>query len=145
EGDFSSPAALAKARVGRPPASDILDIELASALRAEGVDPATLKTVPLSSGQQAAALADNSIDATIGSAWTTPWEAYERGLTLKSFNPANYRVEFYGDSLFTLQRIADIAPETVRRFRAASLKGWEYALQHPEDIEARLIAEHPSP
>lgn len=145
DSEFSSPASLAKARLGRTPASDILDIELATALRAEGVDPATLKTVPIAPGQQAAALANHTIDAAIGTAWTTPWEAYERGLTLKSFNPANYRVEFYGDSLFTLQRFAERAPDTVRRFRAASLKGWNYALQHPQEIEARLIAEHPSP
>src|SRR5437763_6518558 len=39
ESDFGSPAALAAARLGRLPASDILDIELATALRADGLDP----------------------------------------------------------------------------------------------------------
>jgi ABC-type nitrate/sulfonate/bicarbonate transport system substrate-binding protein len=145
DGDFSSPATLAKAKLGRLPASDILDIELATALRAEGIDASKLKSVPIEPGQAAAALADRSIDVAIGTPWTIPWEAYERGFTVKSFNPANYRVEFYGDSLFTLERIATTDPQTVQRFRSASLKGWEYALQHPAEIESRLIAEHPSP
>ena len=38
DSDFSSPAALMKAKLGRLPASDILDIELATALRAEGIE-----------------------------------------------------------------------------------------------------------
>src|SRR5437763_4480807 len=36
DGDFSSPAALTKGKIGRTPATDILDIELATALKAEG-------------------------------------------------------------------------------------------------------------
>ena len=143
DSDFSSPAALVKARLGRLPASDILDIELATALRAEGIDPAKIKAASVEPSKIVAALADKSVDAVAGSAWTTPWQAHERGIILKSFNPANYRVEYYGDSLFTVQRFATAEPDTVRRFRAASLKGWEYALQNPDEIAARLIAERP--
>jgi ABC-type nitrate/sulfonate/bicarbonate transport system substrate-binding protein len=123
DSDFSSPAALVNARIGRVAASDILDIELTTALRAEGIDPAKTKSVTIRPDQIVTALADRTIDATVGSAWTVPWQAHERGLVLKSFNPANYRVEYYGDGLFTMQRIAAANPDTVDRFRAASLKG----------------------
>ncbi|MBV9862077.1 MAG: ABC transporter substrate-binding protein [Alphaproteobacteria bacterium] len=142
DADYPSPGALAKARIGRPPASDILSQELISALRSEGVDPAGLHFVPVESGQAVAALADGRVDAAIGSAWTVPWLARQRGLALKSFDPADYRVEFYGDTLFTLQRFAADQPDTVRRFREASLKGWEYAFQHADQIAGRLVAEH---
>jgi ABC-type nitrate/sulfonate/bicarbonate transport system substrate-binding protein len=143
--DFSSPAALAKARLGRLPASDILDVELVTALRAEGIDPARIKSVNIDQLQIAAALADKTIDAAVGSAWVVPWQAHERGIVLKSFNPANYRVEYYGDSLFTLKRYAAGNPDIVEKFRAATLKGWEYALQHPDEIAARLVSDPPSP
>jgi ABC-type nitrate/sulfonate/bicarbonate transport system substrate-binding protein len=143
--DFSSPAALVKARLGRLPASDILDIELATALRAEGIDPARIKSVSVEPGQVVAALADRTIDAAPGSAWMLPWQAHEHGTVFKSFNPANYRVEYYGDSLFTLKSFADAHPGMVSRFRAATLKGWEFALQHPEEITARLVSDPPSP
>ena len=145
DGDFASPGALAKARVGRLPASNILDIELATALRAEGVDPEQLKPVPLQPGQAVAALAERSVDAVPGSAWDAPWLAHEKGFAVKSFNPADYRVEFYGDTLFTLQRLEKTEPAVVRAFRAASLKGWEYALKNPDEVAARLVSELPRP
>jgi ABC-type nitrate/sulfonate/bicarbonate transport system substrate-binding protein len=145
ENDFASPAALAKAKLGRLPASDILDIELATALRAEGIDPAKLKAVSLEPGQSFSALADKSIDAAIGSAWDLPFLAREKGIALKSFNPADYRVEFYGDTLFTLQRRAKTQSPLVRAFYTASLRGWDYALQHPGEITQRLLADLPHP
>src|SRR5207248_5390977 len=119
------------------------DIELVTALRAEGFEAAKRKAVSLEAGQTTAALADKSIDAAIGSAWDVPWLAREKGVALKSLNPADYRVEFYGDTLFTLQRGAKASPDTVRKFYDASLKGWDYALQHPGEIAPRLIAELP--
>jgi ABC-type nitrate/sulfonate/bicarbonate transport system substrate-binding protein len=141
DSDFSSPAALVNARLGRLAASDIFDIELATALRAEGIDPARIKSVTIEPSQIVAALADRTIDAAVGSAWIVPWQAHERGLVLKAFNPANYRVEYYGDSLFTMQRFEAMEPGTVRRIRTATLKGWEFALQHPDEVIARLVAE----
>jgi ABC-type nitrate/sulfonate/bicarbonate transport system substrate-binding protein len=145
DADFASPASLAKAKLGRLPVSDILDIELATALKAEGIDPGKLRSVSLNRDQIVAALVDRSVDAAIGSAWEVPWRAYEKGMALKSFNPADYRVEFYGDTLFTLQRLERAEPQTVHSFRAASLKGWEYALQHPDEIAQQLLSELPHP
>ncbi len=145
DADFPSPASLFKAKLGRLPASDILDIELATALKAEGIDRGKLRSVSLDPGQIVTALGDRSVDAAIGSAWEVPWLARDKGLALKSFNPADYRVEFYGDTLFALQRLANREPQTVRSVRAASLKGWDYALQHPDEIAQRLVAELPRP
>jgi ABC-type nitrate/sulfonate/bicarbonate transport system substrate-binding protein len=145
DSDFGSPGALAAARIGRLPASDVLDMELATALRAEGIDPDKLKTVSVASGDGAAALAERRVDAVMGSAWELPWRAREKGIALKTVNPADYRVEFYGDTLFTTRRVAQTQPEAVRKFRAASLKGWDYALQNPDEVAARMIAELPRP
>ncbi|MBV9583266.1 MAG: ABC transporter substrate-binding protein [Alphaproteobacteria bacterium] len=145
DADFGSPVALGKAKLARLPASDILGAELASALQAEGIDPSKLKTTLVEPGQVLGVLADKTIDAAIGTAWDLPWLAKEKGLNLKSFNPADYRVEFYGDTLFTLQRLAREQPDTVRNFRLASLRGWEYALQHPDEIAGRLVATLPHP
>src|SRR5712692_1656517 len=110
DADFPSPGALAKAKLGRLPASDILDIELATALKAEGIDRSKLRSVALEPGQIDTALGDRSVDAAIGSAWGLPWLARDQGIALKSFNPADYRVEFYGDTLFALQRLANREP-----------------------------------
>jgi ABC-type nitrate/sulfonate/bicarbonate transport system substrate-binding protein len=143
--DLSSPAALGKAKLARLPPSNILEVELATALRAEGIDPAKLKTVAVEPINITAALADKTVDAAIGSAWEVPWLAREKGVALKSFDPGDYRVEFYGDTLFTLKRLARTEPDTVRRFRAASLKGWDYVLQHPHEMAGQLTANLPAP
>jgi ABC-type nitrate/sulfonate/bicarbonate transport system substrate-binding protein len=143
DSDFSSPAALVNARLGRLAASDVLDIELATALRAEGIDPARIKSVTISPNQIVPSLANHSIDAAIGSAWTVPWQAHEQGIALKSFNPSNYRVEYYGDSLFTMQNLEATEPDTVRHFREATLKGWEYALRHSDEMINRLVSDKP--
>jgi ABC-type nitrate/sulfonate/bicarbonate transport system substrate-binding protein len=145
DADFGSPAALGKAKVARLPASDSLGLELATALRAEGIDPDKLKSTPVEAGQTLGVLADKTVDVAPGSVWDLPWLAKERNLNLKSFNPADYRVEFYGDTLFTLQRLAKNQPDVVRGFRLASLKGWDYALQHPDEIAGRLVATLPRP
>jgi len=105
--DYPSPAALLKARVGRLPASDILDVELVTALRGEGVDPQRLRSVPIDQGQALSALNDRTVDAAVGSLWDLPYRAREKSIALKSFNPADYRVEFYGDTLFTVRRFAE--------------------------------------
>ncbi|MGC2415096.1 MAG: ABC transporter substrate-binding protein, partial [Stellaceae bacterium] len=145
DSDFASPGALLKAKLGRLPASNILDIELATALKAEGVDRAKLRSVSIEPSEGVAALATHKVDAVTGSAWEEPWLARTKGIALKSFNPADYRVEFYGDTLFTLQRLGKAEEQTVRGFREASLKGWDYALQHTDEIAKRLVAELPHP
>jgi ABC-type nitrate/sulfonate/bicarbonate transport system substrate-binding protein/signal transduction histidine kinase len=143
DGDFSSPTALLDGRVGRSPSSNIFDIELRTALYAEAIDPDKLRSLPIDPGQTLADLASHRVDAVVGSTWELPWQARERGIGLKSFNPAAYRVEYYGDGLFTLQRLAKTDPAMIRRFREASLKGWGYALQHSDEVAARVRAELP--
>jgi ABC-type nitrate/sulfonate/bicarbonate transport system substrate-binding protein len=143
DSDFSSPGALLAGRVGRLPASNILDLELRTALHSEAIDPDKLRFVPIEPGQTIADLDSRRIDAAVGSAWELPWQAHERGVALRSFNLAGYRTEFYGDSLFTLQRLARVDPAMVQRFREASIKGWDYALQHPDEIAARILAKLP--
>jgi ABC-type nitrate/sulfonate/bicarbonate transport system substrate-binding protein/signal transduction histidine kinase len=143
DGDFSSPGALLNGRIGRSPPSNIFDLELRTALHAEGVDPGKLRSVSTEPGGALVELASHRVDAAVGSAWEVPWQARERGVALKSFNPAAYRAEFYGDSLFTLQRLAKIDPATVQHFREASVKGWRYAFQHPDEVAARMLAELP--
>ncbi|MAG95427.1 MAG: hypothetical protein CMM08_01885 [Rhodospirillaceae bacterium] len=55
-----------------------------------------------------------------------------------SLRPASYGIDFYGDSLFTSAALAQGRSDLVQRFVAASLKGWEYALSHPDEIAGRI-------
>ena len=145
DSEFGSPGALLKGKIGRLPATDPLELEMSTALRGDGIDPGKLVTVPVESDQAVAALADRRVDAIVGSAWDFPWTARARTLPIKSFDPADYRVEFYGDTLFTVARFERSNPALVQHFREASLKGWAYALDHPDEIAARLVSDLPPP
>ncbi len=69
-----------------------------------------------------------------------PFVLESAGIPYHLFQPADYNIDFYGDNLFTVERELATHPERVRTFRAASLKGWRYAMDHPEEI-ARIITE----
>ncbi len=54
------------------------------------------------------------------------------------YSPRAVGIDFYGDNLFTTEEQLQRQPELVRKFRDASLRGWDYAMQHQEEV-ARLI------
>jgi diguanylate cyclase (GGDEF)-like protein/PAS domain S-box-containing protein len=75
-----------------------------------------------------------------------------KGTEINIINPRNYGVDFLSDNLFTTEQEINKHPDRVRRFLRASLKGWDYALKHQEEIiqlilgkyntRNRLTAEH---
>jgi NitT/TauT family transport system substrate-binding protein len=52
---------------------------------------------------------------------------------------ADYGLDFPGDTLFTSQKIAQQDPDLCMRMVRASLKGWQYAIEHPEESAAIVI------
>lgn len=57
----------------------------------------------------------------------------ELGHEVNLIKPADYGINFYADTLFTKQELIDKDPELVKSFVQASMKGWAYALEHPEE------------
>ncbi len=122
--------------------NDIPDIELQSILRAEGIDPSKIEPVQgLTYGEAEKQLVTGEIDALAGYSIATPF----RGLMDKSdfhvLRAEDYGIAFYGDSLFTHQRVIDRDQDAVERFIEASKKGWVYALENPTEISRRLSLE----
>ena len=54
------------------------------------------------------------------------------------YTPRSVGIDFYGDNLFTSEKELKDNPDRVEAFRAASLRGWQYAMAHPEEV-AELI------
>lgn len=46
---------------------------------------------------------------------------------------ADYGLDFPGDTLFTSRKIAEQNPDLCVRMVRASLKGWQYAVEHPDE------------
>jgi NitT/TauT family transport system substrate-binding protein len=61
-------------------------------------------------------------------------EVQKAGYKINIISPDDYRVHFYGDVLITTDQMIQEHPDLVRRFMRATLKGWTYALENPEEI-----------
>lgn len=139
--DLNSPADLLRLRVARN-VNDLIDVELQAMLRAEGIDPTKVKAYPHQPGIDH--LVDGRVDVIPGYSTTMPYYGERRGgVRLVSLAPSSYGVDFYGDSLFTHERLVKTRPEMVEKFKEASLRGWRYALENPKIIADRIAGELP--
>ncbi len=66
------------------------------------------------------------------------------GFAYSIFSPRASGIDFYGDTLFTSRQAVERDPRRVAAFRAASLRGWQYAMDHPEEIADLIIARYGS-
>lgn len=54
------------------------------------------------------------------------------------FSPRSSGIDLFGNILFTSETLVDESRSLVERFRKATIRGWDYALRHPDEI-AELI------
>jgi class 3 adenylate cyclase/ABC-type nitrate/sulfonate/bicarbonate transport system substrate-binding protein len=104
--------------------------EIAAMLKHEGVDYAALPRVDHRGDPRD--LLVGMADAMVAYSTNEPFVLEQLGAAYRTFSPAAYGVDFYGDNLCTSEAELKAHPERVAAFRAASLKGWAYALAHKE-------------
>ena len=68
-------------------------------------------------------LIEGKVDAATAFITTHPFLLKERGISYSFLRPQSYGIDFYGDSLFTIEEEIREHPKRVRAFREASLKG----------------------
>lgn len=114
--------------------------ELFAYFKYEGVDPKSLKIEPhtfkvddLLSGR-----------VTAMSAYSTdePFQLKQAHIEYLTFTPRAGGIDFYGDNLFTTEAQIRTHPERVRKFRQASLRGWDYALAHQAEIVDLILSNY---
>ncbi len=116
------------------------DIELHAMLRNEGVslDQFTL----LEELARPEDYLDKEIDVVAAYITNQSYYLEEAGVAYTAITPSSYGVDFYGDTLFTTQEEIKTHPGRVEAFKEASLRGWEYAMAHPEEIIDVLIEKY---
>ena len=62
-----------------------------------------------------------------------PFVLEQLGLKPIIHDPKDYGINFYGDMLYTSQKLIQDDPELVEKFKEASKKGWLYAFKHQEE------------
>lgn len=85
------------------------------------------------------ALIDGQVDAMSAYVTNETYDLEKAGTPYQVYSPRAAGIDFYGDNLFTTESEIRLHPGRVRAFREASLRGWQYAMAHPEEI-ADLIA-----
>ncbi len=85
---------------------------------------------------------EGRVDAISAYLTNEPWYLEKMGATPGIIFPATYGIDFYGDCLFTSKKELKNYPERVKKFREASLKGWKYAMHHPDEIIDLLLSKY---
>lgn len=116
--------------------------EIFAYFRNEGMDPAHLNIVHHSFSVED--LLHDRVAAMTGYSTDEPFLLQQAGVEFSVFSPRAGGIDFYGDNLFTTESVIRTKPAVVKAFREASLRGWEYALAHPEEIIDLIIQKYGS-
>ena len=82
---------------------------------------------------------NGEIDAIVAYITDQPYWIQQQGTKLNIINPLSYGIDMYGDNLFTTEQEIKMHPKRVEKIKAATLKGWEYALMHKEETINTII------
>ena len=124
--DISSVADLRGRTLMDTPGSD----DIAAMLKREGIDYQSMQRVPHEGNPRD--LLTGRADAMIAYSTNEPFVLEQLGAAYRTFAPAASGIDFYGDSLCSSEAEARAHPHRVASFRAASMKGWAYALANRE-------------
>lgn len=84
-------------------------------------------------------LANGQVFAMYGYISNEPYQLKQLGYEVDIFSPQKFNIDFYGDNLVTTQFELDNYPERVASIRRAVIRGWNYAIEHPEEIITHIL------
>ena len=90
-----------------------------------------------------APLLSGQVDAMLGYTEDQPVTVELRGESVNRIALAEYGINLYSTNIIGNETYLNENPETVQRFIQASLKGWQYAVAHPEEAVQAYMAERP--
>lgn len=114
--------------------------ELLAYFKHEGVSLAGLNIRPHT--QRIEDFIEGKVDAMSAYVTDQPFMLKEAGVSYLIFVARSGGIDFYGDNLFTTEAVIKKNPAMAKAFRAASLKGWDYALAHPDEIIDLILARY---
>ncbi|WP_154668033.1 PAS domain S-box protein [Pseudoduganella violaceinigra] len=117
------------------------DAELRLLLLRERVPLAALTLLPRSAGLDD--LVAGRLDALSVYSSGAPFVLQRTNLRYELLQPRSAGIDFYGDLLYTTEAELREHPARAHALRAATLRGWRYALAHPQEIVDLLRARYP--
>lgn len=89
-------------------------------------------------------LVDGKTDAMVGYITDQPFWFKEKGIGVNVIDPRDYGIDFYGDNLFTAEKEIREHPQRVKKMIRATIKGWQYALAHQQEIVDLILKKYNS-
>jgi diguanylate cyclase (GGDEF)-like protein/PAS domain S-box-containing protein len=111
--------------------------ELMAYLRKEGIQPSGLRRLEHSYNPDD--LITGKVDAMSIFTTNEPDLLDRAGFPYDIYSPRNAGIDFYGDNLFTSEQEIRDHPERVKAFRAASMRGWQYAMSRHDEIADLIL------
>ncbi|HEY3787676.1 MAG TPA: ABC transporter substrate-binding protein, partial [Urbifossiella sp.] len=84
-------------------------------------------------------LIEKRVDAITAYSTVEPTQMRMAGVEPSIIRVADYGVDFYGDTLFTTEAAVKKDRARVAAFILATRKGWEYAMEHPAELEDLIL------
>lgn len=108
------------------------DAETFAILQAEGIVARQYEHIPSSFSLQN--LINKQVD--VVSVYTTnqPFYLEQQNIPYRIISPRSYGIDFYGNTIFSHEQTAKNRPELVEAFMRASLRGWRYAFDRPNEL-----------
>lgn len=85
---------------------------------------------------------EGRVDAMTAYISNQPYDLDRIGFPYQVFHPSDFGLDIYNDCLFTIEDEIRSNPDRVAAFREASLRGWAYAFDHPEETIDLIIEEY---
>jgi diguanylate cyclase (GGDEF)-like protein/PAS domain S-box-containing protein len=106
--------------------------EIIAYLKKEGIPLESIRQIPHSF--DANGLMKGDAEAISGYISNEPYYFKLAHYPYQTFSPRSAGIDFYGDNLFTTEKELHEHPDRVKAFRAASLRGWQYAKEHHDEV-----------
>ena len=87
-------------------------------------------------------LVQGKADAAVAYLTNWPYLLEREGVEFTIIRPTTYGIDSYGDCLFTSEEELRGHSQRAEAFRNASLQGWGYAMDHPEEIIEVILAKY---
>ncbi len=103
----------------------------------EGIDPDFIHFIPHTWTIEP--LISGTADASVDYLTNEPNLLRISGVEPYIIQPIDYGIDFYGDAIFTTEQEIKTNPDRVNAVKMATLKGWEYALEHIDEMIEQIL------
>jgi ABC-type nitrate/sulfonate/bicarbonate transport system substrate-binding protein/signal transduction histidine kinase len=114
--------------------------EIDGFFRNQGIDPNAFTKTTLTDNVNA--LIKGDIDVMAAYSFDEPFYLQEQNIPYGLFSPREGGIDFYGDNLFSTESYLKNHPKQAKAFVEASIKGWLYAMDHPNEMVELILKKY---